>query len=58
MPRQPKPAPAEPDDVLTTIRLPAPLHAALKQRAAQEDRSIAATVRRACALYVEDGGER
>lgn len=35
------------------IRMPADLHAAVKERAAAEERSMAQTIRRALRLYIE-----
>ena len=55
-----KSAPAEPTETTLSIRLPRDLHAALRARAAQEDRSVAATIRRACYHYLgvaAPGGE-
>ncbi len=37
----------------TVVRLPADLHAAVKQRAQQDDRTMAQTIRRAVKQYLD-----
>lgn len=49
MPAKPKPKPA---DQPVNVRLPRDLHQALLDRAAQEDRTMAATIREACRHYL------
>jgi predicted HicB family RNase H-like nuclease len=46
-------SPKAKDHIVFMVRLPADLHAALKERAAKEDRSLAATLRLAVRLYLE-----
>jgi len=36
------------------VRMPADMHAAVKERAVEEDRTMSHTIRRAVRLYLED----
>lgn len=47
-----KPAKKPPADQPVNVRLPRDLHQALLTRAAQEDRTMAATIREACRYYL------
>ena len=57
MPRKPPPKTRQ----AIALDLPADLHAAVKERATAEDRTMAATIRRACYHYLKceqaPGGE-
>lgn len=46
---------AKAGQVAVVIRVPTELHAALKARAAAEERSMAATIRHALRCYLADG---
>ena len=49
---------AEKDLQQVVVRMPSALHAAIKERADQDERSMAQTIRHALRLYLRSGDER
>lgn len=54
----PSTSPSPTNDVALVIRLPEDLRGALKERAAEEDRSLASLVRIAVRTYLESGARQ